>query len=449
MKLYRDYKRQLKHRKLLCKNTGVSYVAHVVISGVLVLAVLAPGYFSFAQNTQELQNKIAEKNSDISRLEQEIQAYQRELDGLSKQKSSLNGSIKSLDLTKKKLIANIRITESKIAKTNLKIQSLSNDITTKQNSITNNTDAIASDIKKTSENEDASLVESILGAENFTNIWNDLDNRITLREKLIDQIAQLREVKGELEDTRDETIDAKNELVGLKSELADQKKIVEQNTKEKQKLLSQTKNNEANYQKILLDRLAQKDALEKELREYESQLTYILDPSKLPSAGVLSWPLDYVYVTQLFGKTVSSKRLYASGSHSGVDFRAAVGTPVKAMGGGVVAGVGDTDTMCPGASFGKFVFIKYDNGLSSAFGHLSLIRATAGQRVNRGEVVAYSGNTGYSTGPHLHVTVYAPNAAEIRTFPSKSCPGRTLTQPLAATNGYLDPMYYLPPYKKP
>ncbi len=424
--------------------------------GPILIGVLAfiPFLFSVptgrqvaAQTAQELQNKINEKNTDISRLEQEIASYQKELNDLSKQKSSLSSSVKALDLTRKKLVADIGITESKIEKTNFKIQALSGDISNKEDSISINTDAIASDIKETSEFEETTIVETLLSAEDFTLAWNDIDNRLVLRERIREQIKKLKEDKVVLEVDRDETIAAKNELLGLKSKLADQKKIVDQNTKEKQKLLAQTKNNEANYQKVLKDRLAQKDALEKEMREYESQLTYILDPSKLPQAGVLSWPLDNVYVTQLFGKTVASKRLYASGSHSGVDFRAAVGTPVKAMASGVVAGVGDTDTVCPGASFGKFVFIKYDNGLASAYGHLSLAKASVGDRVSRGEVVAYSGNTGYSTGPHLHVTLYAPNSAEVRTLPSKSCPGKILTQPIAATNAYLDAMYYLPPYK--
>jgi murein DD-endopeptidase MepM/ murein hydrolase activator NlpD len=289
-----------------------------------------------------------------------------------------------------------------------------------------------------------SLVETILSNNDFTVIWNDIDNIMTVREKLRENIVELKQIKGELEDTRKVTIDAKNELTKLKTQLSDQQKIVIQNTNEKNKLLSQTKNSETSYQKLLKDRLAQKDALEKELRDYESQLKYILDPSKLPKAGVFSWPLDYVLVTQLFGKTVDSKRLYTSGSHGGVDFRAAVGTPVKAMAPGVVAGVGDTDKECMGASFGRFVFIEYDNGLSSAYGHLSLVKAKVGERVARGQVVAYSGNTGYSTGPHLHVTVYAPNAAEVKTLPSKSCPGKILTQPIAATNAYLDPLYYLP-----
>jgi murein DD-endopeptidase MepM/ murein hydrolase activator NlpD len=118
------------------------------------------------------------------------------------------------------------------------------------------------------------------------------------------------------------------------------------------------------------------------------------------------------------------------------------------MAAGVVKGVGDTDTTCAGASFGKWVFIEYDDGLSSTFGHLSLIKATPGERVQRGDVVAYSGATGHVTGPHLHVTVYAGGAASVKTVPSKACVGKTLTQPLAATNAYLDPMYYLPPYKK-
>ena len=412
----------------------------------LGIFVLTPFVFLHAQTEEELRGKIEEKNEEIERLEEEIKGFQSELNNLNKQKSSLAGAIAELDLTRKKLNADISVTENKIEKTNLKIQSLSNDIGVKENSIGGAREAIALDIRRTNELEQNTLVETILSDNDFSLIWSDIEAMVVVREKIRENITKLERVKGELEGTRDETIAAKNELTALKSRLADQKKIVEQNTKEKNRLLAETKNSEANYQKLLTEQTAKKLAIEQELRDYESQLQFILDPSSLPSGRVLSWPLDNIFVTQLFGRTVAAQRLYASGSHSGVDFRAAVGTPVKAMADGVVGGVGDTDLTCAGASFGKWIFIEYTNGLSSTYGHLSLIKARAGQRVKRGEVVGYSGATGRVTGPHLHVTVYAAGAAKVETLPSKSCPGRTLTQPLSAINAYLDPMLYLPPY---
>jgi glutamate synthase (NADPH/NADH) large chain len=108
----------------------------------------------------------------------------------------------------------------------------------------------------------------------------------------------------------------------------------------------------------------------------------------------------------------------------------------------VVEGVGDTDTVCAGASFGKWVFIRYDNGLSSTYGHLSVITAKTGQRVTTGDIVGYSGNTGYSTGPHLHMSVYAGQGVQISTLKSTACKG-TYTIPLADTRAYLDPLIYL------
>ncbi|KKT20088.1 MAG: Peptidase, M23 family, partial [Candidatus Nomurabacteria bacterium GW2011_GWB1_43_7] len=166
-------------------------------------------------------------------------------------------------------------------------------------------------------------------------------------------------------------------------------------------------------------------------------LQFILDPSKLPGR-VLSWPLDSIYVTSPYAPRWG-------GFHRGTDFRASIGTSVKAMADGVVGGIGDTDLCCPGASFGKWIFIEYNNGLSSTYGHLSLITVRKDQQVKRGQVVGYSGNSGSSTGPHLHVSLYVSSGVQVDSFPSKSYPGKTLIQPISATNAYLDPMRYLPP----
>jgi len=299
---------------------------------VVLLAVLlaVPVVFSHAQTATEIRNKISEKDSDIRKLEQEIAAYQTQLNGLEQQKSSLSKSLKELDITKKKLNADISITQNKIDKTNLKIQSLSSDINSKENSIGNNIDSIKLGIKNINEFEQAGIVETILSDNDFSVIWNDIDSMIAVRERIRADIVELKQMKGALEDTRKVTIDAKNELTKLKSQLSDQQKIVVQNTNEKNKLLTQTKNNEANYQKLLKDRIAQRDAFEKELQDYEAQLQLILDPSQIPKGRLLSWPLDSIYVTSPYAPRWG-------GFHRGTDFRAAVGTPVKAMAEGTVS----------------------------------------------------------------------------------------------------------------
>jgi len=430
MKLYHAYKKQYKF---------------IFIRALFLVLALVPFVFSYAETAREIRDKIDQKSYDITKLEEQIKIYQNELDGLEKQKNSLSVSLQQLDLTKKKLTADISVTQKKIDKTSLKIQELSSDIGDKEGAIKNHKDSIALELQKTNEFEHKNILETILSNEDFTAIWNDLDNIATVRESMIKNMARLKETKGQLEGTRVETIDAKNELVALKSQLADQQKIVIQNVTEKNKLLTQTKNSETNYQKLVQDQLVKKLAFEKELRDYESQLKFILDPSKLPNAGVLSWPLDRIFVTQEFGAKTGPHRTYASG-HSGTDFRARTPLPVYAMADGIVKGTGDTDVSCPDVSFGKWIFMEYNNGVSSTYGHLSLIKVNEGQRIRRGQVVGYTGGTGRVTGPHLHVSLYVASAVSVDTLPSKSCPGKILKQPIAPINAYLDPMYYLPPY---
>lgn len=418
--------------------------------GFLATVMLFAYAFSYAQTAGDLTQKINQKNADIARLEKEIADYQVQLANTSNQKDSLSKSIQELDLTRKNLLAKINLTNSKIEEKNLELEQLGTQITDKAESIDNNKVVLGKMIRDLNEKTSVPLFAMVASKTNIGDVWREAGTISVFNSQLSLTTRNLGDIKISLEKTEDQTKQLKGELVTLQNDLTDQKKIVDQNTAQKNKLLKDTKNQEANYQKILKQKNAEKEQFEQDVRAYETELKFILDPSKIPADGsaVLSWPLETVKISQFFGKTVAAKRLYASGTHNGVDFGVPIGSPVKSMANGVVMGAGDTDTQCPGVSFGRWVNIKYDNGLSSTFGHLSVIKVSAGDSVVRGQIVGLSGNTGYSTGPHLHVSVYANGSVEVKTLPSKSCKGKVLTQPIAAINGYLDPMLYLPNYKK-
>ena len=175
---------------------------------ILAILLIVPIVFSYAETAQEIQNKIIQKDADIQKLEQEIAAYQNELESLGQQKTSLNSSLKQLDITKKKLNADISVTQNKIDKTNLKIESLSSDIGTKQSYINNDTEAIKIGIKQINEIEQGSLLQTLLSSNDFSVIWNDIDNTISVRDKIRENILNLKQIKGELEVTRGQTISA-------------------------------------------------------------------------------------------------------------------------------------------------------------------------------------------------------------------------------------------------
>ena len=104
--------------------------------------------------------------------------------------------------------------------------------------------------------------------------------------------------------------------------------------------------------------------------------------------------MNDVFVTQQFGKTVDSVRLYASGSHDGVDFRAQTGTAIKSALDGTVIEVNHGAVQY--CQYGKWVLVRHGNGLTTLYAHLSRIDVSKGDSVATGQVLGYSGNTGYS-----------------------------------------------------
>lgn len=399
-----------------------------------------------AQSVDQIKQNIEEHNDKIKQLDAEIKVYEKQIEVVGGEAKTLQNAIKVLDINQQKIGTEIKKTETNIQKTNLTINNLNGEIGDIENKIESNVMAISKILNDMQQRDDETLIESFLTNKSLADVLDEYESIDQFQQKVRTQSKELELYRDELAGKKTLTEAEKNKLLNFKSELGDQNNVLNVNKKEKSTLLTTTKNKEAEYKKMLADRQAEKEKFEKELFLYESQLKKAIDPNSFPSTdkGLLSWPLGIIRITQQFGRTVDAKRLYSSGTHNGVDFGVSIGTPVLASLDGVVTGSGNTDEQKSCYSYGKWILIKHPNGLSTLYAHLSVIKVSAGQEVRTGEVIGYSGNTGYSTGPHLHLTVYATQGIVGIQKYSSSIGCKNVSIPIAGTNAYLDPMLYLP-----
>ncbi len=397
-----------------------------------------------AQSADDLRKSIEEQRGKIDAINKEIATYEAELVQIGGKKQTLQTAVNSLDVSVKKTQAQVRAKQGQIGTTELEIQELTGEILSKEQVIQIESAAIASSIRKLQESEDYSLVEMVLGSRNLGEFWNDTEIVRSVQDSMRVHVDTLEEAKNLLAEDRDEAHEKRELLVTQKEDLAAEEQSLGVQKKEQQNLLTRTKSEEASYQKLLADKRAARASFEAAMSDLESKLQYTLDPSRLPAAGkgILRWPLDNVRITQQFGRTADSGRLYVSGTHNGVDFGASIGTPIKSALAGTVQGTGNTDAIPGCYSYGKWVLVKHGNGLSTLYAHLSEINVSEGDAVKTSQVIGYSGFTGYATGPHLHLSLFASDAVQIRKLGSgKGCNNAII--PVSAANGYLNPLDYL------
>jgi Membrane proteins related to metalloendopeptidases len=139
---------------------------------------------------------------------------------------------------------------------------------------------------------------------------------------------------------------------------------------------------------------------------------YVFIPGKKPAVDLMNaemqekYALRSLFISPLGGRLTSvfGKRRHPvtgkTSSHGGIDIAVPLGTWVGAAADGVVI-LASTDA----GHYGTAVFIDHQNGYVTHYGHLSSYRVKTGQKVKSGQLIAKSGSTGRSTGPHLHFTV--------------------------------------------
>lgn len=148
--------------------------------------------------------------------------------------------------------------------------------------------------------------------------------------------------------------------------------------------------------KVLSNVRATRKEQEEDLAEMQKQQSNIqaklagVDPGTIKKgSGSLIWPTSAGQVTSPFGMRWG--RL-----HAGIDIAIPVGTPLHAVDDGTVAISGSV------GGYGLYICINHGNNFSSCYGHNSSLKVSVGQHVSKGQIISLSGNTGNSTGPHLH-----------------------------------------------
>ncbi len=418
-----------------------------------LLLVATPSVFAESE-IDRLRNQINDRSNRLSEIEAEIAQFEAQLNEVGAEKKTLQSAINQLELERKKVNAEISKTETLITSTDLEINKLILDINSTQKDIDATEAAIGSIIRAEYRSSDDSLIELLLSHNKLSEFWNAFEAHNSVRETMSSKVSELDSFHLLLEEQRSDNEAKRNRLSSLRDQYTDQNQVLVSNKQERAKLLEITKSEERNYQQLLASKEEARDQIIKEMRDFESQLQFILDPNTIPNPGtpVFSWPIDNIIITQYFGGTEFAARnasVYGGRAyHPGVDFGVPRGTPIHAPLTGTVRATGNTDIVPGCYSWGKWTLVDHSNGLSTLYAHQDVISVTPGQKVSTGDVIGYSGNTGYSTGPHLHFTVYAKAGVTVRKFNEiktvTSCgPAST---PVAATDAYIDPMLYLPAY---
>jgi len=216
-----------------------------------------------------------------------------------------------------------------------------------------------------------------------------LERNPDITSKSIISIGQKLNVKTEQNILRLKTVKiyTAEEMIAYKTEYQENNEWLE--TKSQTLRVGETGTKLCKYEEILLDgKSSEKHLLQEEITKEPVNALVEIGTQEVKS---YTYPVNAV-ITSYFGSRWGS-------THKGIDFGVSIGTEIKAARAGKVI---RADWY---SSFGKCVEIQHSDGSVTRYAHLNGFEVSYGDEVKQGEVIAYSGNTGRSTGPHLHFEI--------------------------------------------
>ncbi|GEM_PF-393877 len=391
----------------------VVFLLVVILVGAWTLPVIFAASGNTPRGAEDVKKKIEEQKKKIAELNRELDELTRELNRLAAKKggvytklSVVKGRIAELEKQEEQLSAEINALDARLKRLEVDKNLYLKKVNEKEKEM-------AIRILAWYKYSKYGWVSYLGNIQNFTQFMRNNYEMMLIVNMDRDILAEYNLKVQKLKDIEDEIDKLRQER---QSKIAEINKIVaelEPQYKEYSRIYTSLS---AEYSKNLARRnklIAYKEKEEQVLYQLLALLEAYQGDAKFtgfiwPMRGVLTakfgWRVHPIYHRKMF--------------HNGIDIAAPFGTPIKAAASGVVAYAGWF------GGYGYTVILTHPNGFYTLYAHLSRYVVKEGQKVYQGQVIAYEGSTGWSTGPHLHFAVY---------------------RKIGGKKEFVDPMKYLPP----
>ena len=395
-----------------------------LVSSALIIMVNAASSADIKKELNGLRNEQAELKKQRDALQAQIDENKSKTQTLVEKKSDIDQQIS--------------VTQASIDNLNEQIQQYSLLIANKQSELEASqaeeqrlNEQYKTRIRSMEETGSISYWAILFGANSFSDLLDKIDviQEIAKADQLM--LEKMKAVSEQIASERTELEAQLAELDATKQELGTQEQELEAQRAEQDELLNEMLKAYEEMNADYMQNMADEAALSEEIAKSEAAYYEALskeeaariaeqnrqnnnkgsssNSSGATNTGGWLYPLPYqCQVTDSYGYRIHPLTKKYSW-HNGVDFAANAGTAILATKSGTVT------TATYAEAWGYYVVINHGDGYSSLYAHQPSLSVSVGQYVTQGQTIGYVGSTGYSTGPHLHFTIYY-NGSDVNPF---------------------------------
>ena len=359
-------------------------------------------------NDGSYQGRLDAAEQKQQKLKEEKKALEKKLDNIQDFTDDVSKYVSTLDMQMTNLLDNIDANKEDIEDIKQEIQSVNEEYDNALSRQQEQYDGMKAHIKYMYENSDSNYLVYLMKSRTLAEFLSreEYVEKVTNYDKVL--LNKYQQVLDEVTIARQKAEEKQREVTATKNSLKYEKEKLEQLSDEKtrqiniyQGLVADNRQNVASYAAQIADQEKEVEAILQEGRDKISQSEKSGDSVQImPTNGEYAWPLPVSgRITSTFGYR-KAPTAGASSYHKGVDIAVNTGTNVLACKEGKVV------TAAYSSSAGNYVAIYHGGGIYSYYMHCSQLKTSVGKHVEKGQVIARSGSTGLSTGPHLHFAMY-------------------------------------------